>query len=856
MLISKNWLERILGHTNPGWTVSDEDMDSGFVRVGFETEGYEPIPVTTGPLVIGRVESIEELTGFKKPIRHCMVNVGDANGTGELQSIVCGARNFQEGSTVVVSLPGAVLPGNFAISARETYGRMSAGMICSAAELGLADKQNSGIITLDPSVGEPGTDARPILGLADTVFDVNITPDRGYALSARGLSREIASSFNLDFQDIALDPSAAGLNVSVPEVSGELMELRLDPETKVRRFGLRKVTGIDPAAESPFWMQRELMLCGQRPVNAATDVTNYVMLLLGQPMHAFDAAQISGNLHVRLANAGEKLTTLDDVERTLDAEDVVICDDNGIQSLAGVMGGSTSEISNTTTDVYFEAATWDPITVARTSRRHRLSSEASRRFERGVDPAIVEVALDLAASLLVQIAGGTIDSRRTIQGEVSEPATITMSAGRPAAMVGVDYTLGTVIGRLEEVGCQVSIAEASVDLSGANGELDLDRVATNGTTLLVTPATWRGDLTMSADLVEEVVRLEGLDDIPSIVPEAPAGRGLTPAQQRRRAIGHGLAYGGYVEILPFPFMANDLPDLWELPEDDARRQTVRVQNPLEADRSLLATTLLPAMLDSLKRNAARGAADVALFGQEQVAFAHGSCVSPMPSTKQRPSEQEIAELLDSIPRQPLHVATVAYGNIEPAGPWGPGRAYTWADAIEAARIVARAADVELEVRSAEYIPWHPGRCAELLVNGEVVGHAGELHPQIVERMGLPPRTCAMELNVSALPFAPSFPAPQLSAFPGLMQDVALVVAEDVAAESVRKVLEANAGEYLERIELFDVYRSEQLGEGLKSLAFAMIFRAPDRTLTDEEVNAHRLAAIAAAERECNATLRG
>lgn len=830
MFIAQSWLTGLLQQANPGWSVTPEELDAGFIRVGFETEGYAPIPATTGPLVLGRVESIEELTEFKKPIRHCMVDVGDANGTGELQSIICGARNFTVGSTVVVCLPGAVLPGNFAISARETYGRMSAGMICSAAELGLAEKQNAGIITLDPAVGEPGADARPILGLDDTVFEVNITPDRGYALSARGLARELASAFELKF----VDPAAQQLDV--PTTQADVLPVDLGAETKARRFGLRSVTGVDPQAETPFWMQRELMLCGQRPVNLPTDITNYVMLLLGQPMHAFDADRISGGLVVRNANPGETLVTLDDVTRVLDEGDVVICDANGIQSLAGVMGGSTSEIADTTVNVLFEAANWDPITVARTSRRHKLSSEASRRFERGVDPAVIEASLDLACHLLATYGGGTIAPERTLVGEVASMPVITMSASHPGDIAGVEYSRETVIARLEEVGCAVDVLAC-------------------GCKLEVTPPTWRSDLTMTADLVEEVLRLEGLEDIPSIVPTAPAGRGLSNTQLRRRAIGHALAYGGYAEILPTPFIANDVFDVWGLDADDERRRVVTVQNPLESDRAMLGTTLLPSMLDALKRNVARGNKDVHLFGVQQVSIARGDGISPMPDVSARPADDEVSALLDSLPLQPLHVATVGSGNWELEGPWGQGRAYTYADAIESARMVARAADVSLRVENAEQLPWHPGRCAALYVGETLVGYAGELHPQVLERAGLPARTCAMELNVSTLPVAPSLPAPVLSAFPALLQDLALVVDESVPAESVRLAVERGAGELLEAVHLFDVYRSESLGEGKKSLAFSLRFRAPDRTLTDEECNTARLAAAEAAKQHCGADMR-
>lgn len=827
MLISQNWLHSVLGEHNPGWTVTSEELDSGFVRVGFETEGYEPLPEIKGPVVIGRVEKIEELTDFKKPIRYCQVNVGQANGTGELQGIICGARNFEEGSLVPVSLPGAVLPGGFEIAARETYGHISNGMICSASELGLTEK-SEGIITLDESYAQHiGEDALPLLGGADTVFDVNITPDRGYALSMRGLGREIASAFDLKFVDPVGEASTA---------NGNLIDIDLREETKAIRFGLRKVTGIDPNADSPFWMQRILMLAGQRPVNLATDVTNYVMLFLGQPMHAFDANKVAGNLVVRNAQAGEKFETLDHVKRELFAEDVVICDDNGIQSMAGVMGGTTSEISDETTDVYFEAATWDPITVARTSRRHKLSSEASRRFERGVDPAIVEYSLDLACELLVQYGGGHVEEGRTIVGEVPEAPVVSMDVSKPSRYAGVDYSRSTITARLEEVGCSVSAYD-------------------NGNAVDVTVPSWRTDIAEDVDLIEEILRLEGLEAIPSILPIPTIGStGLTAAQKRRRAIGHGLAYAGYAEVIPSPFVNVEVFNTWELDADDERRNVVAVQNPLEADKAVLSSTLLPNMLDAIARNVARGRTDVSLFGLQQVSFKRADS-TPMPDVSKRPSDEEIDQLVNTLPAQPLHVATVGTGNLEFEGPWGEGRAYTYADAIESARQVARSAGVEVEVENADVKPWHPGRCAAIKVGGEVVGYAGELHPQVLKAMGLPARTCAMELDVTALPFTENLPAPVLSSFPSLHQDIALVVDEDVPAETVRRTLEEGAGELLESVELFDVFRGEKLGESKKSLAFKMFFRAADRTLTDEEVNTHRLAAAELAGERLGAEMR-
>lgn len=836
MLISQDWVTRILGAKNPGWSVSAADMDSGFVRVGFETEGYAAVPESTGPLVIGQVVEIEELTQFKKPIRYCQVNVGQANGTGELQGIICGARNFRLNDYVVVALPGSELPGGFKIAARETYDHISNGMMCSGAELGLGAQANGIIVLGDEVADKVGEDARSIIGLHDTDFDVNITPDRGYALSARGLSREIASAFDLEFADIAQDPSVAGIDTSaVPEAQGSLIDVTVAPETKAQRFGLRKVSGIDPQARTPFWLERELMLCGQRSVNLPTDITNYVMLLLGAPMHAFDANVIQGNLVVRNAAEGEKFETLDHVKRELSAEDVVIRDDNGIQSLAGVMGGTTSEISAETTDVVFESAIWDPITVARTSRRHKLSSESSRRFERGVDPAIVEVALDTACALLQQLAGGTIEKGRTLIGDVAKREPIALRTAKASEYAGVDYSRETVISRLEEVGCTV---------------------ADEGEQLQVTPATWRTDIAMDVDLVEEILRLEGLEDIPAVLPTPAGGRGLTPAQKRRRAIGHGLAYAGYAEVLPAPFVANNTFDVWCLDKDDARRRTVEVQNPLEADKAILSTTLLPNILEAIARNVARGRSDLALYGLQQVAFKRAEA-SPMPSVEQRPSAEVVSQLLDTLPEQPLHVATVATGNIEHEGPWGEGRAYTYADAIESARQVARAAGVDIELEAAQVLPWHPGRCAAVKVAGTdvVLGHAGELHPQVLEALNLPARTCAMELDISAMPLEEKFPAPVLSSFPALHQDIALVVDEDVPAERVRAIVEEGAGELIESVELFDIFRGEQLGDGKKSLAFQLLFRAADRTLTDDEVNEHRMAAAELAKQRLGAEMR-
>lgn len=833
MRVAQSWLTEIIQRANPDWSVSAEELDAGFVRVGLEVEEVDALtPVrgersdggsnTVGPLVVGQVVEITELTEFKKPIRFCQVDVGD-----QRNGIVCGARNFAVGDLVVVALPGAVLPGGFEIAQRKTYGQVSDGMICSVAELGIG-KDHSGILVLEPGTAAPGTDANELMGLDDTIIELNITPDRGYCFSVRGLTRELACGFELDFAD----PAA----VESPAADGEAWPITVEPESKATRFGARKVTGIDPKAVSPWWLQRRLLLSGVRPISPAVDVTNYVMLELGQPLHAFDVAKLSGGLVVRLAQPGEKLRTLDDVERVLDPEDVVIADDSGVISLAGVMGGATTEVGAESTDILLEAATWNPLAVFRSARRHKLSSEASKRYERVVDPAINIAALDRAAGLLVEIAGGRIESTLSDIGDaVTARPSIRMDVDLPGRVAGVEYRAGTAQERLTQIGCDVEA---------------------DGGQLVVTPPSWRPDLVQPADLVEEVLRLEGLEQIPSILPSAPAGRGLNASQRRRRSLGRALGYAGYVEVPPPVFLQSGAFDILGLDAVDPRRLTARVLNPLDAERSELATTLLPGLLEVAGRNISRGQRDLAIFGVAQVVLPGPDtrAVDPLPVDR-RPTDDEIRILEESLPAQPLHVAAVLVGLREPRGPGGPGRPVEAADAFAAAETIAAAVGVTIERRAAQHLPWHPGRCAELLVDGLVVGHAGELHPAVLERAGLPPRSCAIEIDIDALPISESLPAPVVSVFPAVLQDVSVVVDKTVPAAAVAAALRSGGGELLEDLRLFDVYEGEQLGGSRKSLTFALRFRAGDRTLTEDEASAARDSAVAAAQVAVGAVLR-
>lgn len=827
------------------------DLEQALVDLGIEVESLVDLRETvTGALVVGEVLEIEELTGFKKPIRFCRVDVGAANGTGEPQEIVCGARNFAPGDRVVVILPGGVLPGNFAIGARRTYGRNSHGMICSAKELALGD-DHSGIIVLpEDTPAKPGDDARPVVGLDDVVVEMEITPDRGYALSVRGIARELSLALGVPFRDPAEAPA--------PGATAEpAYPVQVRDTVGCDRFAARMVRGVDPTAQTPGWLARRLTVAGIRSISLPVDITNYLMLELGQPMHAFDADRISGPLVVRRAEPGEKLTTLDGVTRTLVAEDMVICDDTGPVSLAAVMGGETSEVVASTTNVLFEAAHWDPAMVGRTARRHRLFSEAAKRWERGVDPALPLVALEKAVRLLTGHGGGTAGEEVLDIDHVRPRTPVTLPADLPSWRVGVPYSGERVVELLEQVGCTVS--RAADRLGEDPGEVG---VATAGgpEVLSVTPPSWRPDLTDPADLVEEVVRLDGYDRVPSRLPTAPAGRGLTWQQQRRRSVARSLAERGYVEVLAHPFVSADLADQLGLPADDPRRPAVRVANPLSEEEPLLRTMLLGPLLGILKRNVGRGQRDVAIY--EIGAVFHprpGAGAPPAMGVDRRPTDEEFAAADAVVPDQPRHVAVALTGELEPAGWWGAGRGAGWADAVEAGRTVLAAAGIPADrvtVRAAEHAPWHPGRCAELRVDGTTVGYAGELHPVVVAALELPRRASAMELNLDALPAAPLVSGPAISTFPPALIDVALVVDESVPAAEVERTLVEGAGELLEDVRLFDVYASAQLGAGRKSLAYKLTFRAPDRTLTVEEAVAARDAAVALAAERFGATLRG
>ena len=883
MRVPLSWLREYAPLPEP---VDATEVARRLTAAGFEVESVESAGHDIRGVVVAQVLSIEELTGLRKPIRYCRVAVTEGQLDGpadEASGVICGAVNFAVGDRVALALPGAVLPGGLEVGARTTYGHVSEGMICSASELAIGD-DHTGILVLPPDA-PLGADFVAYARLRDEVLEIAVTPDRGYAVSVRGLARELASAFGVPFTDPATTarPDATLLGGDLDYVGPDVYPARIADPTACDRFVLREIRDFSPAARTPMWMLVRLARCGMRPVSLAVDVTNYLMLELGQPLHAFDRSKLTGEIVVRRAQPGEKLETLDHVVRALDPEDILITDASGPISLAGTMGGLSTEIDETSTDLVIEAAHFSARGTAKMSRRHKLHSEASYRFERGVDRELPLRASAKAVALLSGLGGGRVVPGCTHAQADVPPVVISMATDYPDQVAGVVFGRDTVVRRLREVGCSVfqtratapTVAPWRAEPGGSGPEqvvVALSSAASPAqvTVLNVTPPSWRPDLTDPADLAEEVIRLEGYESVPARMPRALAGRGLTPRQRMRRSVGRTLAESGYVEVLSWPFASRSDADLLGLPPEDMRRPAVVVSNPLSEDEPLLRTTLLPGLLRVLARNIGRGFADTALFEIGLVFRPRPGAApsAPILPVDRGPTIEELATLEAALPDQPLRIAAVITGARELEGWWGPGRASSWTEPIEAARAVGRICRVPLDIRADKHAPWHPGRCAAVYVQAAadgparewLAGHAGELHPRVVQAFGLPDRTCAMELDLSVV-FAAAegvgpVQAPQLSAYPLATQDVALIVDAAVPAAEVEAALMAGApADLLEGVRLFDVYTGSQVGQGHKSLAYTLRFRARDRTLTAAEATDARDAAVAEAARRVGAVLR-
>ena len=636
--------------------VTGREVAEKLLRAGLEVETVvEAGADIKGPLVVARVLELRERGAQQRQDRPLGARCD--TGEGEPRWVVCGASNFEVGDLIVAVLPGAVLPGGFEVSARKTYGHVSDGMICSTRELGMGD-DHTGILVLGKHEAKPGTDAVELLHLRDDVLDIAVTPDRGYCLSIRGVAREAATAYGVELRDPAEVPLTGK-----GETGG--YGVRVEDDHGCPVFVARTVTGVDATKQSPRWMQQRLTLAGMRPISVAVDITNYVMLELGNPIHGYDKAKLAGDIVVRRAQQGEKLVTLDDQTRELDPEDLLITDDSGPIGLAGVMGGDSTEISASTTDVVIEAAHFDAIVIARSSRRHKLSTEGAKRWERGVDPALPAYAAQRVADLLAELAGGTIETSQTVIDRRLLPKKVPIRAEHARRVAGAPITVSESVRHLTAVGCEVERG------SGPEGEM-----------LLVTPPTWRPDLRDPNDFAEEVIRLYGYDKVPSVLPPAPGGHGLTVAQRRRRRVAQALVGAGLTEVVSYPFVGDADLDALGLPADDSRRATVRLTNPLSDEEPGLQTTLLPGLLRTAARNVGRGSTDLALFQTGLVFLPRPDAKpAPLPAVDKRPSDEELTALYDALPAQPNHLGVVLTGARILPGWWGKGEPASWADAV-------------------------------------------------------------------------------------------------------------------------------------------------------------------------------
>ncbi|MBW3604994.1 MAG: phenylalanine--tRNA ligase subunit beta [Actinobacteria bacterium] len=783
MRVPLSWLAE---YVDPGLSVDElaDVMTAGGLVV-------EAIQYPTGAVRGVRVAEVRNIAPIEGSDMLSLVDVFD----GEAEHrVVCGAGNFSVDDRVALAVPGAELPGGMRIDERRIMGHMSRGMLASGRELAISD-DHRGILVLDDDA-PLGADLRSWLQLDDPVYDIEVTPDRGYLLSILGVARDIAALTGAELRVPEIVPADAGCRVPVT----------IEDTDRCRRFEVRTIDGV-AVGPSPAWLQRRLTAAGMRPVSNVVDATNAVMLEIGNPIHAYDEALLAGpELIVRTARPGERLRTLDGVDRELDAEDLLICDAKGPVALAGVMGGEHSEINDETTTIALEVANFSPRTVLRTVRRHQLVTQGSMRWERMVPPESVPLAASRCAELICQIAGGTTTGGSDHYPNPPEHRPITLRPARAAAYLGIDVGPGQQGRLLERIGCEVTH---------------------DGQHLAVTRPPYRPDLTDEVDLYEEIARIHGYERVPETLPSTGQVGGRLPEHGAQIRVREALAGAGWYEILTEPFItADDLVVLgWD--DDDRRRQPIALVNPLSQEAGVLRTSLLPNLVRVARHNANRQVPAAAMF---EVARAY------LPPTDDDPGAAGGPEDV-LLPAEPLLLGLVGYGPFDAARHDRPARMIDIFDLIGACQLLARRLGRPALVPSAtDQTPFHPGRAAQLSFEGRVIGVVGELHPRIVGTLELPARTVAGELRLAPL-LSGGVVHPQVtepSPLPGLRFDVAVVTDEAIEASAVEHAVRAGAGPDVTAVTLFDVYRGDALGEGKRSLAYHIALDNAERQLSDRD----------------------
>ncbi len=799
MRVPHSWLRE---YCDPG--VEAGELAERLAMTGTEVERVAIVgPSATDGFVIGRVVECESHPNADR-LSVCRVDTGE----DEVRTIVCGAPNVAAGQTVPVALPGATMPDGTKLGKAKLRGVESHGMILSAAELEIAEEAD-GILVLDegPVAGTPLAEALP---LAEPVFELEVTPNRVDCFGVYGVAREVHA---ISAAPLAPEPWAEDAPAEGGGEVGDYASVAVEVPELCPRFTARVFTDVK-IAPSPAWLQARLSVAGQRPINNVVDITNYVMLLTAQPLHAFDLDRVpEGALSVRTAADGEKMTTLDGVERELDAETVLVCDRDGPSGIAGIMGGQVSEVSEETTRVLLEVANWNGTNILRTSRLLGLRSEASSRFEKQLHPALCMRAQQIASRLMVELCGaklvpGTID----VAAEPPSPARIRLRGERVEGLLGMRIEQADQVAYLKRLGFGVE----------ANG----------GDLVVEVPPDRHYDVTREADLIEEVARVHGLDEhLPSTLPgSAGQAGGLSRDQRLRRRAEDAMRDLGFDEIVGWSFTDPGEPGRLRIPADDPRAAGVVVSNPLSEDQSVMRTSLLGSLLNAARSNLARDVDRVALFESGRVYLpASGSTGGPLGG--------EFAGERPAPFSEPHRLGGLAVGSLTPESWRGGAEAadfFAVKGVLEA--VVARLGlALAFEPTAEPFL--HPGRAAKILVEGDEVGWIGELNPLVCRGWDLEAAT-GFEVGLAALIGAASAGEEtfeDVTTFPAVLQDLAVVVPLEVSAARIREAVLAGGGELLRSAAVFDLYEGEQLGAGRKSLALRLEFRAGDRTLTDEEV---------------------
>lgn len=780
MLISYNWLKEYVD-----FELTPQQLADRLTMAGLEVEGMECPGAGIEGVIVGRIDSVRPHPDASK------LSICDVYTGSEVLPIVCGASNMKPGDKAPLALVGSTLPGGVKIKKASLRGVTSLGMLCSEKELGMAE-DSAGLMIL-PEECAVGEDIKKAVGLDDWTFEINVTPNRPDCLSIVGVAREVA----------ALTRGAIRMPESSVRETGEsiksLISIEIEDAALCPRYAGRVIKGVK-AGPSPFWLRRRLQSVGVRSINNIVDVTNYVLMELGHPLHAFDYARLEDSrIVVRAAAEGELFTTLDGTQRKLSSGMLLICDGKRPVALAGVMGGLNSEVTDETVDIFLESAYFSPSGVRRTSKSVGLHTEASHRFERGTDPEGLVTALDRAARLIEELAGGKVATGRADE----YPSRITMPevevrVGRVNALLGTEMEAGEVADILNRL--QIAVTEKSPGSISA------------------TAPSFRPDLTREADMVEEAARIYGYGRIRSSLPATTIiPRSAARPREASANIRRSMIDAGYTEVINYSFINPDDLDRLFRASDDPRRRSIRIRNPLTEEQSVMRTTLLPSLLANLSWNASRGVRELKIFEISKVFLSEGP----------------------GLPDEQLRVSGLALGS-RTGGLWdgqdGNVDFFDVKGAVELLLATLRVGGVTYKAAEEPFL--HPGKSALLMVGGRQAGFMGQLHPDVSAAFDLPSDAYVFELNFEELlevPVAgPKFVS--LPRFPSVERDVAVIVREEEQAYSVLKAIESLKLELIEDVRLFDCYRGRPIPDGMKSLAYTVTYRSANRTLTDEEVN--------------------